>query len=130
MTRRDAKTSGVAALPRTALRPIEHVALDRPNMKPEHDGPTDDTARVGSSKRRHRASRAPIGRSAAVSSNPKQALPPQAAPHISAEEQVHQQGIQPIVSVDELAFPGVWESDEELNEFLADLYSSRHANTP
>ena len=65
-----------------------------------------------------------------MSSNPEQALPPQAAPHISAEEQVHQQGIQPIVSVDELAFPGVWESDEELNEFLADLYSSRHANTP
>lgn len=65
-----------------------------------------------------------------MSSNPEQALPPQAGPHISAEEQVYQQGIQPIVSVDELAFPGVWESDEELNEFLADLYSSRHANTP
>ena len=35
---------------------------------------------------------------------------------------------QPITSVDELAFPGAWESDEELDEFLADLYASRRAN--
>ena len=26
------------------------------------------------------------------------------------------------------AFPGVWASDEELNEFLADLYASRRTN--
>ena len=45
-----------------------------------------------------------------------------------AEEQIRQQGIQPITSVDELAFPGAWESDEELDEFLADLYASRRAN--
>lgn len=31
----------------------------------------------------------------------------QAAPHVPAEEQIRQQGIQPIASVDELAFPGV-----------------------
>lgn len=65
-----------------------------------------------------------------MSSNAEHAPPPHAASHISAEEQFRRQGIQPIVSVDELAFPGVWESDEELNEFLAGLYSSRHANTP
>jgi hypothetical protein len=29
-----------------------------------------------------------------------------------------------------LAFPGVWESDEELDEFLADLYASRRASLP
>lgn len=52
----------------------------------------------------------------------------QAAPHVPAEEQIRRQGIQPITSVDELAFPGVWESDEELDEFLADLYASRRAN--
>jgi hypothetical protein len=31
---------------------------------------------------------------------------------------------------DELAFPGVWESDEELDDFLADLYASRRASMP
>ena len=50
------------------------------------------------------------------------------AGHVPAEEQVRRQGVRPIKSVDELAFPGVWESDQELDEFLADLYASRHAN--
>jgi len=49
---------------------------------------------------------------------------------VPAEEQVRRQGVQPIGSVDELAFPGVWESDEELDEFLADLYASRRASLP
>ena len=53
---------------------------------------------------------------------------PDAGPHVPAEEQIRQQGIQPITSVDELAFPEVRESDEELDEFLADLYASRRAN--
>ena len=53
-----------------------------------------------------------------------------AAPHCPAEDQIRQQGIRPIASVDELAFPGVWESDEELDEFLTDLYASRRAITP
>lgn len=48
---------------------------------------------------------------------------PHAAPHVPAEEQIRRQGVQPITSVDELAFPGVWESDEELDQFLADLYA-------
>jgi hypothetical protein len=56
--------------------------------------------------------------------------PPRVAPHVPAEEQVRQQGVQPIASVAELAFPGVWESDEELDEFLADLYASRRASMP
>ncbi len=47
-----------------------------------------------------------------------------------AGEQVRRQGIQLIASVDELAFPGVWESDEELDDFLADLYASRRASMP
>jgi hypothetical protein len=65
-----------------------------------------------------------------MSSNAEYAPLPHAAPHVPAEEQVRQQGIQPITSVDELAFPDVWESDEELDEFLADLYASRRANVP
>ena len=56
-----------------------------------------------------------------MSSSAEHAPAPHAASHVSAEDQVRQQGIQPIASVDELAFPGVWESDEELDEFLADL---------
>ncbi|MGH3158805.1 MAG: hypothetical protein ACRDNF_19835 [Streptosporangiaceae bacterium] len=51
-------------------------------------------------------------------------------PHVSADEQVRRQGVRPITSVDELAFPGVWESDEELDDFLADLYASRRASLP
>jgi hypothetical protein len=49
---------------------------------------------------------------------------------VPAEEQVRRQGIQPIASVDELVLPGVWESDEELDDFLADLYASRRASMP
>ncbi|HET9899226.1 MAG TPA: hypothetical protein VFQ44_30240 [Streptosporangiaceae bacterium] len=49
------------------------------------------------------------------------------ARHVPATEQVRWQGVRPIGSVDELAFPGVWESDQELDEFLACLYASRHA---
>jgi hypothetical protein len=51
-------------------------------------------------------------------------------PHVPADDQVRRQGVPPITSVDELAFPGVWESDEELDEFLADLYASRRASLP
>jgi predicted nucleic acid-binding protein len=37
------------------------------------------------------------------------------------------QGVKPINSVDELAQPDLWESDEEHEAFLADLYAScRH----
>ena len=34
-------------------------------------------------------------------------------------------GVKPIKSVDELAQPDLWESDEEYEAFLADLYASR-----
>ena len=52
------------------------------------------------------------------------------AGHVPAAEQVRRQGVRPIESVDELAFPAVWESDQELDEFLADVYASRHAILP
>jgi hypothetical protein len=55
---------------------------------------------------------------------------PEPEQHISAQEQARRQGVRPIASVDELAFPGYWESDEELDEFLADLYAARRANLP
>jgi hypothetical protein len=51
---------------------------------------------------------------------------PNSALHIPAEEQVRKHGIRPIASADELASPGMWESDEELQEFLAFTYAERH----
>jgi len=65
-----------------------------------------------------------------MSSSAEHVPAPHVTPHRPAGEQVRQQGIQPIASVDELVFPGVWESDEELEEFLADLYASRRASMP
>jgi hypothetical protein len=48
------------------------------------------------------------------------------AEHVPVEELARRQGVRPIGSVDELARPDLFESDEELAEFLADLYASRH----
>jgi hypothetical protein len=48
--------------------------------------------------------------------------------HISVAELARRQGVGPIESVDELARPGTFESDDELDEFLADLYESRRAD--
>lgn len=48
------------------------------------------------------------------------------AEHIPAAELVRRQGVRPVQSVEELVYPGTFESDEELDEFLADLYASRH----
>ena len=42
------------------------------------------------------------------------------------EELARRQGVRPIESVDELAAPGVFESDEEFDEFLAWLHGERH----
>jgi hypothetical protein len=50
------------------------------------------------------------------------------AEHVPVEELLRRQGVRPIKSVDELVCPGVFESDEELDEFLADLYASRHTD--
>lgn len=49
------------------------------------------------------------------------------ATHVPAVELARRQGLRPITSVDDLARPGTFESDEELDEFLADLYASRRA---
>ena len=48
------------------------------------------------------------------------------AEHVPVAELARRQGIRPIKSVDELARPDLFESDEELDEFLADLYAARH----
>ena len=48
------------------------------------------------------------------------------AGHIPVAELARRQGVKPVESVDDLTRPGTFESDEELAEFLADLYTSRH----
>jgi hypothetical protein len=63
-----------------------------------------------------------------MSSNNAERLPEwPSSKHVPAEELARRQGIRPIESVDELARPGTFESDEELDEFLVDLYASRRA---
>jgi len=47
--------------------------------------------------------------------------------HVPAEELARRQGVRPLGSAAELSQPGVFDSDEELDEFLADLYASRRA---
>jgi hypothetical protein len=54
---------------------------------------------------------------------------PQDEGQVPVEELARRQGVRPIKSVDELARDGIWESDEELDAFLADLYESRRAGT-
>jgi hypothetical protein len=44
---------------------------------------------------------------------------------VPTEELARRQGVKPITSIDELAQPDLWESDEEYEAFLADLYASR-----
>lgn len=49
------------------------------------------------------------------------------APSLSIAELAAHQAVRPIESVEELA-ADVWESDEELDAFLADLRASRDAS--
>ncbi|MBT8225259.1 MAG: hypothetical protein HKP61_09260 [Dactylosporangium sp.] len=49
------------------------------------------------------------------------------AEHVPIEELARRQGVKPLRSADDLACPGLFESDQELDEFLADLYASRRA---
>jgi hypothetical protein len=49
-------------------------------------------------------------------------------PGESLDEQVQRRGLRPISSAADLACDGAFESDEELDEFLTDLYASRRAN--
>ena len=43
------------------------------------------------------------------------------------EELARRRGVRPVESVDDMARPGLFESDEEWQEFLADLYASRRS---
>lgn len=47
---------------------------------------------------------------------------------VPAEELARQQGVQPVRSIEDLAIPGAFESDQEWQDFLEDLYASRRSD--
>jgi hypothetical protein len=46
----------------------------------------------------------------------------------SLDEQVRRRGLRPVYSLDDVARDDVFESDEELDEFLVHVYAERQAN--
>jgi len=46
----------------------------------------------------------------------------------SIEEQARRKGIRPVEHVEDMAQDGVFESDEEVEQFLAHVYAARHAD--
>ena len=51
------------------------------------------------------------------------------AEHVPAAELARRQGVRPVQSLDDLARPDLFESDQELDDFLTDVYASRRAGT-
>lgn len=47
---------------------------------------------------------------------------------VSVEELARRKGIRPVDSVEDMAQDGVFDSDEELGEFLDHVYAARHAD--
>ncbi len=47
---------------------------------------------------------------------------------VSTEELARRQGVRPVTSLAALAHPDAWESEQEFQDFLADLYASRHSD--
>lgn len=46
----------------------------------------------------------------------------------SVEEQARRKGIRPVEHIEDMAQDGVFESDEEVEQFLAHVYAARHAD--
>jgi hypothetical protein len=64
------------------------------------------------------------------STEPRPVPWPAVAPGESLEDQARRKGLKPITSVHDLARDGIWESDEELDAFLADYRARRQAELP
>jgi hypothetical protein len=52
---------------------------------------------------------------------------PFAANEVLVEELARRQGVRPVASVEDMARPGLFDSDQDWDEFLADLYTSRRS---
>ncbi len=55
-------------------------------------------------------------------------IEPRPGARASLEEALRREGVQPIRSADDLACDGVFETDEELDEFLQFTYAARRAD--
>jgi hypothetical protein len=53
---------------------------------------------------------------------------PRSHAEVPIEELARQQGVRAIDSLDDLAQPDSWQSDNEFDDFLADLYRSRRSD--
>jgi len=63
-----------------------------------------------------------------MSSSHADSVPWRSGPdEVPVEELARIQGVQPVESVDNMARPGLFDSDEEWDEFVADLYASRRS---
>jgi hypothetical protein len=63
---------------------------------------------------------------AAVStSSEKRPAEPPDYDSLSIEELARLQGVKPVKSVADMAYPGIFESDEEVDEFIAYTYAAR-----
>jgi hypothetical protein len=60
--------------------------------------------------------------------HPESAREQPSADEVSTEELSRQQRVLPVESVDDVARPALFNSDWEWEEFLADLYASRHSD--
>jgi len=54
--------------------------------------------------------------------------PPGGRRHEALDEQVRRRGLKPITSVDDLVCEGIFDTDEELDEFLAYTYAARRSD--
>lgn len=54
--------------------------------------------------------------------------PPAGRRHESLDEQVRRRGLKPITSVADLVCEGIFDTDEELDEFLAYTYAARRCD--
>jgi hypothetical protein len=62
-----------------------------------------------------------------TSEHPEFASDQSSADELSTEELARLHGVRPVESVDEMARPDLFDSDEDWEEFLADLYASRRS---
>jgi hypothetical protein len=53
---------------------------------------------------------------------------PRHRPRVSVEELARRKGVRPVASVSDMAQEGVFDSDEELEEFIAYTYANRRVD--
>lgn len=62
-----------------------------------------------------------------MTTNAESILPQPSGRHIPVEELARRQGVETPRSLDDLACPELWDSDEEYERFIAEVYQARQA---